>query len=102
MRHAVHFPCGLADQEAQHLDLRRDLHQRELDALIDRQLLAERLALVGVFHALVETIGGGAQRTRGLPNTILMPCRRGDPDRDRIGEDSRAVPSAQAKTAQGD
>jgi hypothetical protein len=41
--HPVHLPGGLADQQAQHLGLRRQLHQRELDALVARQLLPKGL-----------------------------------------------------------
>src|ERR1700760_2823409 len=39
----IHFPRRLADQEPQHLGLRRQLHQRPLDRLVLGQRLAERL-----------------------------------------------------------
>jgi hypothetical protein len=45
--HLVHFPGGLEDQQAQHLALGGQFHQRELDGLVGGERLAERLALVG-------------------------------------------------------
>jgi hypothetical protein len=42
----VHLPRGLADELAQHLGLGVQLDQRELDALVGRQRLAERGALL--------------------------------------------------------
>lgn len=44
LRHLVHFPGGLEDQQAEHLGLRGELHQRELDRLVGGQRLAEGLA----------------------------------------------------------
>ena len=48
----VHRPRRLVDQRAQHLALRLQLDQRELDGLVGGQRLAERLALLGVLHRL--------------------------------------------------
>ena len=43
MWHLVHLPRGLADQQAQHLGLGRELDQRPLDRLVLGERLAERL-----------------------------------------------------------
>src|SRR3546814_12236179 len=62
VRHIVHIPRGLADQQAEHFGLRRELDERELDRLILRERLAERFALPRVFHALFDAIDRGTQR----------------------------------------
>jgi hypothetical protein len=72
LRQLVHLPRGLADQQPQHLGLRRQFHQRPLDRLVLGQRLAERLSLARVFHAFVDAIDRGAQRTRRLPDAVLV------------------------------
>src|SRR3546814_14875037 len=61
VRRVVHVPRGLADQQPQHLGLRRELDERELDRLVLRQRLGQRLALASVFAALLDAIDPGAQ-----------------------------------------
>ncbi|MNN09306.1 hypothetical protein D3C81_1221840 [compost metagenome] len=70
--HPVHLPGGLADHQAQHLDLGGQFDQGELDRLIDRQRLAEGLARAGVGDALLDAEVCGAQRRGGLADAVLM------------------------------
>ena len=72
MGHVVHLPRGLEDKEAQHFRLRCQLHQRELDRLIARQLLAEGLAFPRIFYAFVDAIERRAAATRRLPDAVLV------------------------------
>jgi hypothetical protein len=72
LRELVHLPCGLADQQPEHLGLRRQFDQRPLDRLVLGQRLAERLSLARVFYAFVDAIDRSPQRTRRLPDAVLV------------------------------
>lgn len=61
VRHRVHLARRLPDQQPQHLALRDELDDRELDALVVREGHAEGLARVGVRDRLVEAEYGGAE-----------------------------------------
>ena len=60
------------DQRAQHLALRLQLDQRELDRLVGGQRLAERLALLGVGDGLVDAVLRGAEAGGGLADPVLV------------------------------
>src|SRR5689334_24277277 len=68
----VHAPGRLVDQRAQHLRLGLQLDQRELDGLVARQRLAERLAGLRVLDRAVDAELGGAQAGGGLPDAVLV------------------------------
>src|SRR5689334_11080649 len=68
----VHAPGRLVDQRAQHLGLGLQLDQRELDGLVARQRLAERLAGLRVLDRAVDAELGGAQAGGGLTDTVLV------------------------------
>ena len=68
----VHQPRRLVDQRAQHLALRLQLDERELDRLVRRQRLAERLALLGVLHRLVDAELRRAEARRRLADAVLV------------------------------
>src|SRR5690242_10675733 len=68
----VHAPGRLVDQRAQHLGLGLQLDQRELDGLVARQRLAERLAGLRVLDRAIDAELGGAQAGGGLPDAVLV------------------------------
>src|SRR5262249_56697293 len=68
----VHQPGGLVDQRAQHLALRLQFNQRELDRLVRGQRPAERLALPGISDRLVDAVLGGSEAGSGLPDPVLV------------------------------
>ncbi len=72
MGHLVHLPRGLADQQAQHLGLGGQFHQRPLDGLVLRQGAAERLAHPGVFDALIDAIDRRPQRAGRLADAVFV------------------------------
>ena len=65
-------PRRVPDELAQHGGLGVQLDQRELDALVGRQRLAPRDALVGVGHGLVDAELRGAERRRRLADAVLV------------------------------
>ena len=87
----VHLPRGLVDQRPQHLALRHQLDERELDALVVRERLAERLALVGVGDGLVEAVLGGAERRRGLADAVLVEEQLDDAEAPALAAEDRRV-----------
>src|SRR6478672_6240980 len=68
----VHTPGRLVDEGTEHLALRLQLDQRELDGLVGRERLAERLAGPGVRHGAVDAELGGAQAGGGLADPVLV------------------------------
>src|SRR5262249_1998243 len=60
------------DQRAQHLALRLQFNQRELDRLVRGQRPAERLALPGISDRLVDAVLGGSEAGSGLPDPGLV------------------------------
>ncbi len=63
---------GVANELAQHRGLGVQLHQRELDALIDRQRFSPRGAAVRVRHGLVDAVLGCAERGCRLADAVLV------------------------------
>ena len=60
------------DQRTQHLALRLQFDQRELDRLVRRQRLAERRAHLGVLDRLIDAELRGAQAGRRLADAVLV------------------------------
>src|SRR5215831_11530046 len=60
------------DERAQHLALRLQLNQGELDRLIGSERLAEWLALPGIGNSLIDAVLRGAEAGRGLPDPVLV------------------------------
>ena len=82
-----------ADELAQHRRLGVQLDERELDALVRRQLLVPGGPAVGVGDGLVDAELRGAERRRGLADAVLVDERLGqveaviDPTEHRVGAD---------------
>src|SRR5229473_98205 len=61
--------CMARSAASQHSRLAQKLH---IETLSDSQRSTERLAFARVFHAFIDAVYGGAQRTRRLPDPVLM------------------------------
>jgi hypothetical protein len=72
VRHLVDLHGGLTNQQPQHLRLRVQLDQRPLNGLVVRKRFPERFALSRIRDAFVDAVHGGAERGRGLTNTVLV------------------------------
>ena len=68
----VHAPRGLVDERPEHLALRLQLDQRELDRLVARERLTERGSGLGVLHRAVDAELRGAEARRGLADAVLV------------------------------
>src|SRR3954453_5459925 len=90
----VHLPRRLVDQRAQHVGLRLQLHERELDALVGGERLAERLALLRVLDRLVDAVLRGAERRRGLADAVLVEEHLRDGEALALATEDRAVRDA--------
>ena len=68
----VHLPGRLVDQRPDHLALRLQLDQRELDRLVRRQSLPEWRTYIRIGHRLIDAELRSAQRGRRLPYPVLV------------------------------
>ena len=74
----VHLPRGLLHQRPEHLALRLELDQGELDPLVDRERPAERPALLRIRDRLVDAVLGGSEAGGGLSDPVLVEEVLGD------------------------
>lgn len=81
VRHRVHLPRRLADQKPQHLRLRRQLHQRELDPLVVGERRAEGCPSVRVLDGCLDAERRRAERRGCLSDAVLVHegLRDGEP-----------------------
>jgi len=68
----IHAPRRLVDERPEHLALRLQLDQRELDRLVARERLAERRSGLGVLHRAVDAELRGAQAGGSLADAVLV------------------------------
>lgn len=78
MRHSVHLASRLPDQEPEHLRLGHQLHERELDALIQREGFPERCARSCVGDAFADAEGCGAEAGGCLSDAVFVQESLGD------------------------